>query len=79
MTPYTAFSYTKIDGIEGTLNMGTSGFSINQVGNDVIFNVVCDKVEVFDAAGALVASKQQAKQLNVAGYATGVYVVRAVV
>lgn len=79
MTPYTAFSYTEINGIDGVLNMGTPGFSINQVGNEVIFNTLCDKVEVFDAAGALVVSKKQVKQLNVAGFATGAYVVRAVV
>lgn len=79
LSPYTAFSYTKYNGIEGVLNMGTPGFSINQVGNEVIFNTLCDKVEVFDAVGALVVSKKQVKQLNVAGFATGAYVVRAVV
>lgn len=79
-TPYTAFSYHKNgSGIEGTLNMGTDGFSIVQTETTIRFNNECELVEIFDIAGAKVATAQNVQEMNIEGFASGVYVVRVVI
>lgn len=74
--PYTKFSYKDPSDVE-EININESDIKIYQLENVVTLSKVCETIDVYNLAGAKVASVEDADYISTADLIEGIYVVKA--
>ena len=66
-TPFTMFSYTTTNGLQGVTAPGSNGIDIHQQGSSLVASKLMAEAELYNLNGTLLRKASNATSMNVAG------------